>query len=464
MKRFSDLNWSFLQIIYLVIIFIIGFLFTYFIIPYVIKFMKKRNYIGHDIHKNSKPEVAESGGLSFVIGFAVTSIFLMVFFADFINEIIIFLLTVLIAGAIGFIDDRIKLRSRNKIILSVFSGALIFFANILGYIDISSPTFPILDRTRLSIIYPFLIPILVAIFANTTNMLEGYNGEGSGTILIAVCFLFISAIIWDSAEGVIFAVPVIAVLIPFFLYNRYPAKIFPGDVGTLSMGVMVAGIMLFGSIEVAAFCALFIHIFNSFYVIYSVRGFFESDKIREGKDDIILLENDQIKASDKKEAALTLPRLILAKGPLTEPKLVKNFYVISVICGLFAILSVLFTRLTNNSLNFGVFLIVLISCMFLIIYLLKKFPRIRGVITLMLVLLVASIVYFLLIEFIIIAVPFSIKLGTINIPVNLIIIFILGIAGLIGWYIISIKYFWFQINKMKEKTQKTEGVHHEIIS
>ncbi|MFW9783196.1 MAG: hypothetical protein ACFFFB_13015, partial [Candidatus Heimdallarchaeota archaeon] len=301
----SDLDWGFLEVIHLIIIFVVGFLATYFILPYVLNFMKKKKYIGIDIHKNSRPEVAESGGLSFVIGFIISSIFLMLFFPIIINEITIFLITVILAALIGFIDDRVKLRSLYKILLSIFSGTVIFIANQYGYINIPSPTFPFLSQTRLTIIYPYLIPLLVAIFVNTVNMLEGYNGEGSGTSLIAVCFLFVCAIISNSFQGVIFSIPVIAVLIPFFLKNRYPAVIFPGDIGTLSMGAMIACIMLFGSLEVATFCALLIHIFNSFYIIYSVKGFLESDKIREGKDDIILLETDEIKASDEKNAALT---------------------------------------------------------------------------------------------------------------------------------------------------------------
>jgi UDP-N-acetylglucosamine--dolichyl-phosphate N-acetylglucosaminephosphotransferase len=451
----SDLNWSFLEIIYLLVIFLIGFGTTYFILPYIIKFMKKKKYVGYDIHKNSRPEIAESGGLSFVIGFIIASSFLIIFFPVFLEEIVIFLITVLLAAIIGFIDDRVKFKSRYKILLSIFSGTAIFIANLFNYISISSPTFPILDQTRLNVIYPFLIPILIAIFANTVNMLEGYNGEGSGTCLIAVCFLFICAIIWNSAEGVIFSIPVIAVLIPFFLYNKYPAKTFPGDIGTLSMGAMIACIMLFGSLEVAAFTALLIHIFNSFYVIYSVRGFLESDKIREGKDDIILLEDDRIKASDQKGAALTLPRLILARGPLKEPELVKNFLVISTICGTFAILSVLFTQLTAGIINIGIFIIVFVFLMIPVAYLLKLFPRIRGIIVLMIILLIAGITFFLLVEYVILPFPFAeIKLGVIIIPVDLIIIFILGIFGLIGWYYITIKYFWTQINKMKVEAQK----------
>ncbi|MFX1462655.1 MAG: hypothetical protein ACFFBF_06350 [Promethearchaeota archaeon] len=413
--------------------------------------MKRKGYVGIDIHKNSKPEISESGGLAIVIGFTLCSFFLILFFPAFFNEIIVFVFTVLLTGLIGFIDDRKKLRSRYKIALSIFSGGIIFLANIYGIINISSPTIPFLYQTRLTIIYPFLIPIIVAVFANTVNMLEGYNGEGSGTCLIAVCFLFVCGILWNSAEAIIFTVPVIAVLIPFYLFNKYPAKIFPGDIGTLSMGVMIACIMLFGSLEVATFCAFLIHILNSFYYIYSVKGFFESSDIRESKEDIILLEDDQIKASDQKDAVLTLPRLILAKGPLKESKLVKNFYAISLICGFFSILSILLIQFTLGIFNIYILIIPFIIFLAPTILILYKFPRIRGIILLMIILLISLLLFLLFIKSVIMPIPFpDIDLKVIQIPVNLLISLILVIPILLLWYLITIKYFWTEINKMKK--------------
>ena len=452
MIPFSELNWTVLEIFFLIIVFVIGFSITYIILPPIIKFMKKKGYVGIDIHKNAQPEVAESGGLSIIIGFTVSAIFLIIFFPTFLKEIFIFLLTVISAGIIGFIDDRKKLRSRYKIVLSLFTGGIIFLANLFGFILISSPTIPFLDQIRLTIVYPFLVPIIIAVFVNTVNMLEGYNGEGSGTCLIAVCFLFICGLIWDSAEAVIFTVPVIAVLIPFFIYNKYPAKVFPGDIGTLSMGAMIACIMLFGSLEVATFCALLIHIFNSFYYIYSVRGFFESSDIRESKEDIIVLEDDRIEASDQKDAVLTLPRLILAKGPLTESELVKNFYAISVICGFFSIISILLMQFTSGNLEIHIIIIIIIILFVPTALILYKFPRIRGVIFLMIILLISLIFLLLLIKILIMPLPLEdIDLIVFKIPANLLISFLLVIPILLLWYLITIKYFWREIDKMKKK-------------
>ena len=170
MSHLTQLNWSFLEIFYLIIIFLVGFLVTLKILPFIIKFMKKKDYIGYDIHKNAQPKVAESGGIALVIGFTIASIFLVLFFPALFNEALIFLLTVISAGVIGFIDDRKKLKSRYKITLSIFCGSAIFFANFFGFITISSPTIPFLDKTRLNFIYPLVIPVIVAVFINSVNM------------------------------------------------------------------------------------------------------------------------------------------------------------------------------------------------------------------------------------------------------------------------------------------------------
>ncbi len=451
MIRITDLNWGVLEAIYLIIVFAVGFTITMAIIPYLIKIMKRRGHIGIDIHKNLKTEVAESGGISIVIGSSFTSMFLIIFFPSFFNEILIFVLTVVLSGLIGYIDDRIKLRSRYKLILTIFTGTLIFLANYFGFIKIESPTIPFLGQLRLTIIYPILAPIIVTVFANTVNMLEGYNGEGSGTSIIALCSLFVCSIIWNSAEGVLFTVIALAILIPFYLYNKFPAKIFPGDVGTLSIGALFAGIALFGSLEAAVFCALLIHIFNSFYVLYSVKGFFESSEILENKSDVILLENDFIKASDEKDAALTLPRLILAKGPLNEPKLVKNFYIISIICGFFSIITTLLMVWTIGNLDLITIAIVIVIFGLLSAILLYKFPRIRGIVILMVILIIVGFIYLLCIELFIMPIDFDDIniLGFLILPTNIIISLILVIPGLLLWYYITVKYFWFEINKMK---------------
>jgi hypothetical protein len=191
-------------------------------------------------------------------------------------------------------------------------------------------------------------------------------------------------------------------------------------------------------------------------MISSVRGFSESSDIHSTRADIILLEDDRIHASVKKDAALTLPRLILAKGPLTEPQLTKNFFAISLICGFFAIFMTLLMLFTKGILDFGG--IVLGELAFLLIFIfpsvviLYYFPRIRGVIALMLLLLSVGSLFLIFIDLVILPIDFpAIDLGFIKIPPNIILSLLIVLPGLIVWYYITIKYFWYQINKMKNK-------------
>ena len=450
MTFIRQLDWGMLEVLYLIIIFAVGFIVTLLIIPYVIKFMKKKGNVGYDIHKNDRPEIAESGGVCIVIGVLIASIVAMIMFPVLFNVILIFSLTIILAAIIGFIDDMKKLRSRYKILLTMITGSAIFFANYFKFITISSPSLPFLGATRLQLLYPLMVPIIVAVFANTVNMMEGYNGEGSGTCLIAVCFLFVCCLIWNSAEGLLLTIIAIAVLIPFFLYNKYPSKIFPGDVGTLSIGVMIACIALFGSLEVAVFCALLMHIFNSFYILSSVKGFFESSKIQGSKDDIILLEDDRIKASHQKGAALTLPRLILAKGPLTEKELVNNFYAISIICGIFSVFTTLIIVWTLGRFNIIIVIIIILILIVPTFIILYKFDRIRGIVFLMICLLIGGAGFLIFVSVYIMPLPFAdINLIFISIPLNILFTIILFVPGLILWYLISIKYFWIEIKKIK---------------
>ncbi|GAG65836.1 unnamed protein product, partial [marine sediment metagenome] len=173
MTRLSSLNWGILETTYLILSFIAGFVITLLIIPYIMRIMKRKGYMGIDIHKTAKTEVPESGGISIIVGISLTSILLAIFFPIFFNEILIFVLTVVISGLIGYIDDRIKLKSRYKLLLTIFTGIMIFLANSVGFIQIESPTIPFLGKLRLNVIYPILAPLIVAVFANTVNMLEG---------------------------------------------------------------------------------------------------------------------------------------------------------------------------------------------------------------------------------------------------------------------------------------------------
>ena len=414
------------------------FFFTYFLYPPLIKWIKKRGWIGYDIHKKNRTPTPESGGIGMAISLIIGSIIIGIFYSELWMEVVVFIITIIFAGVIGFIDDRKQFSSKKKIILLIISGLPVFIFNlpIIGWINVNSPVIPILGQLRLSVIYPFVLPFIVLILTNTVNMLEGYNGEGSGTTSIATFFMIIAAIMTKSGEGVIFGVIILGAGLAFYLFNKFPAKVFPGDIGTLTIGAAIAMLGILGSLEVVMVLVMLPQIFNSFYVIASEHGFKESHTIL--KKDIWIDDDDFIHASLERGAPLTLPRLVLANGKLNEKDLVNNIMALSVISGLFALIAtqwILPIDIPNYPLSFSVFII----CGAIYALIIKNFPRIFGMTVIMSILMIITIILVYIIDIFIIKQPSNWVYGG-----------ILGLIALFIWYGITVGYFQRSIKKIKK--------------
>lgn len=432
---------------------LLTFLFTKFIYPKVIDYSLSKGWVGFDIHKKSRPRTAESGGIGLVIGAVVGLIPILIIYrnTEFVRNGITLIATIVCSAAIGFIDDRKRMPSLRKIVLMILCGAPLFLLNWFGYISVKSPTIPVLGTLRLTIIYPLVLPIIIAVMTNTVNMLEGYNGEGSGTCSIALFFMMLVSLIAKSAEGFAFIVPCLAAVLAFYLFNKYPAKVFPGDVGTMGMGAMIGCIAILASIEVAMFCAMLTHIFNSFYVLTSIRGFKESHDIKV--KDIFVDDNDLIHSNSARNAPVTLPRLILVFGPLKEDELVKNFLALSFVCGLFALVAELAKQwVLPMGFHDGLFTwLVVVCCIVIYVLIIRKYPRIFGISAIMMALLFGGVILLYIIDRVLI-----------QNPLNWLISGILGLAGLAIWYKVQMMYFWSRIKKHEEKTVLIDGENKDM--
>ena len=92
--------------------------------------------------------------------------------------------------------------------------------------------------------YGFFAVFWMVGFSNATNLTDGIDGLMATTGTIAYgAYAFIAY--QQEAWGVLtFAVAVIGGLIGFFLYNRKPARIFMGDVGSLALGAGLAAMSI----------------------------------------------------------------------------------------------------------------------------------------------------------------------------------------------------------------------------
>lgn len=188
----------------------------------ILKF-PKLGIVGIDLHKDGKPQVPGSGGIA--IAGAFTLVMLLKYFLNPSTATLIILLAFLASAAIGLFDDIFGFPPKSKLLL-VSCGAI-----------------PLLWLVDWRIIPVVLVFVLVAMASNWTNMLAGFNGIEIGTGMIAIFFLASSSNNPASNTLMVYS----ACLLAFLLFNKYPARILPGDVGSLPIGTMMVAAYLIGA-------------------------------------------------------------------------------------------------------------------------------------------------------------------------------------------------------------------------
>ncbi|SMC87810.1 phospho-N-acetylmuramoyl-pentapeptide-transferase [Moheibacter sediminis] len=225
--------------------------------------------------------------------------------------IIILLVSTVWLGAIGFIDDYIKVFRKNKeglkgkfkvlgqVGLGLFVGAMIYFSpdvtvkhqvpveqgKVIGNQIIKfgqeekslDTTVPFLKNNEFNygkllfwmdesgkLKYEWIVYLLAVIFiitavSNGANLTDGIDGLAAGSSVIIVAalalFAFVSGniifadylnivFIPRTEEVVIFCTAFIGGLIGFLWYNTYPAQVFMGDTGSLTIGGLIAVIAI----------------------------------------------------------------------------------------------------------------------------------------------------------------------------------------------------------------------------
>jgi phospho-N-acetylmuramoyl-pentapeptide-transferase len=266
--------------------------------PKFIEFMR-RNELGQPIREDGPAGHVVKQGTPVMGGLLIMLCAFLPFFA--LSRYTLPALTVLFVtvgcGAIGFLDDFIKLRHRRslglkgrwKLLLLLAITAVVGFAlQEEGRVG-TSIYLPIVDvDLPLSyLFYPFLF-LVIAGAANGVNLTDGVDGLAAGTAIISLfTFLSISVIAYirsapASGERTdylldlsILAAALIGGAIGFLWYNSFPAEVFMGDTGSMALGGALAGfaivtgtealLLLIGGIYVAVALSVIIQVLSFKY-------------------------------------------------------------------------------------------------------------------------------------------------------------------------------------------------------
>jgi UDP-N-acetylmuramyl pentapeptide phosphotransferase/UDP-N-acetylglucosamine-1-phosphate transferase len=188
------------------------------------------------VHKNVTPR---GGGLVIAIVLLLNFYFSQFIFpAQYWNKILV---PFFVAVFVSFIDDMKNLSVSTRLITHfIFCGYLVFEL-IYPYTILHGEINPFFDSI-------FMIIALVT-FVNIYNFMDGIDGlTGVETIHLCVTFITLFLIkkenIINANLILMIAIPTIGCMIGFLFLNWHPAKIFIGDVGSISLGLLIGFCLL----------------------------------------------------------------------------------------------------------------------------------------------------------------------------------------------------------------------------
>ncbi len=219
--------------------------------PPLIRKMQVGGMVGLDVNKATKTPIAELGGISALFAFSV-SLSLVVGFQKLLGNVaeppfLAAISVFFMAATIGLIDDISDLPQRLKAVAVAFSALPLMLVH-LGAPVISFPFgFQLAFLGEIHLVYWLvLVPLGVTGVANAMNMSAGYNGLETGQIsVIAASLLVVGQLRGSPDVALLVFGAILGCSAGMFYFNRYPARVFVGDIGTLGLGAgLAAGIIL----------------------------------------------------------------------------------------------------------------------------------------------------------------------------------------------------------------------------
>ena len=310
---------------------VIAFFTVYFLTPFLIRALEKRNQTVKDYNRKGGAMVPRPGGPSIIAGILASELVLYLFFP--MEEIIAIMATTGLAFLVGLVDDKKVMGGWFKPVALAAAALPIL---LLGVYD-SNLAFPLFGEVRIPLLYFPIVIFMIVITGNTINSIDVLNGVASGFMTIASFSLTISLLILQNYEIAIASLPLGFVSLAFYKYHKFPSKIFPGDSGALALGAMYGTIAIVGDVEIIAAIALLPAIFNSFLFLSSMKRIMEHREIKSKP--VTKNEDFKLKATNEKDAPVTLVRLIVASKPLTEKEVGFMIFRLALFSGILAIIT-----------------------------------------------------------------------------------------------------------------------------
>lgn len=224
-----------------------------------IDFLKKKMY-GQSIRECAPESHAKKSGTPttggvFIVGSAlVGAIIALVMAQKLTTPACLLLLTFVFYMFAGLMDDMIKIRGhhnegltpRRKLFLQIAIALLpALYMTVTGGTTVSFGSIGI----NLGWLYPiFAIFIMVGV-SNAVNLTDGLDGLAASNMVVSLIACVIISVISGNTEIAIVSAAIAGAVLGFLYFNKFPAKVFMGDTGSLALGGVLGAIAVMGKFE-----------------------------------------------------------------------------------------------------------------------------------------------------------------------------------------------------------------------
>ena len=227
------------------------------------------------------------GGVIFLLPFVLASLLL----TDRSPVVMLFVGTVLLFGLIGFVDDGIIVMLHRSLGLTAKQKLLLQFVFAFGFIYLAEQLlgrgtdliFPVTGyKWELGWVYYPLLATYMVFIVNAVNLTDGLDGLAGGIsflVLLGYLLICLTASLQPPLPGLDYqmlamtAAALAGGLLGFLLFNKYPAKVFMGDTGSLALGAAVFALAILTKTEVVFVLLGLVYIVEALSVVIQVTSF-----------------------------------------------------------------------------------------------------------------------------------------------------------------------------------------------
>lgn len=222
------------------------------------------------------------GGVIFIISIVAALIITLAWSPGSLMDIGLILLMSLVFGAIGFVDDFIKVVKKRNLGLTAaqkfglqFLAALVF-ATVVALFGSAGTVIEIpFSQTEVDLgwLYiPFVIFVMLAT-VNSVNLTDGLDGLATTVTMVVALFYLLVSLRVDNNAVALFAAVLLGALAGFLFYNWKPANVFMGDTGSLFLGGAVCGMAVMLKQPITLLIVGFVYVMETLSVIMQVTSY-----------------------------------------------------------------------------------------------------------------------------------------------------------------------------------------------